>query len=174
MNIIGPDKVLSQAEIEAILTADVCKKIDVWRSKFPENQAQSALLASLTESQQAHDGYVTDEHITAIASLLSIPKIMVYESASFYSMIELKPVGKHVINICTNIACQLKGSEPIQKTLEEKLNITCGQTTKDGRYTLRAVECLAACVQAPAMQIADKYHEYLTPESALRVIDELE
>ena len=92
----------------------------------------------------------------AVADYLGMPKIAVYEVATFYTMYELKPVGKHKINVCTNISCMLRGSEEIVEHLEKRLGIKLGETTADGKFTLREVECLAACVNAPVMQIGQR------------------
>jgi NADH-quinone oxidoreductase subunit E len=107
----------------------------------------------------------------AVADYLNMPRIAVYEVASFYSMYALEPVGKHLINVCTNISCKLKNSDAIVNYLEKKLDIKLGETTCDGRFTLRAVECLGACIGAPMMQVDKEYHEHLTSESIDSVLE---
>jgi len=100
----------------------------------------------------------------ALAIYLDIPKISVYEVATFYTMYDLKPVGKHKVNVCTNISCQLNGSEQLVEHLEKSLGVKLGETTADGNVTLREVECLGACCGAPMMQVGRDYHEHLTTE----------
>ena len=110
----------------------------------------------------------------AVAEYLDMPNIAVYEVASFYTMYEHQPVGKNIINVCTNISCKLRGSTDIMNYLEEKLEIIQGQTTSDQRFTLRAVECLGACIHAPMMQINKDYHENLTYEKIDTILEQCE
>lgn len=144
------------------------EKINHWIAKYPEDQKQSAVMSALMVIQEEH-GYLSDEAMTDLAHYLGMPPISVFEVASFYSMYERAPVGRHVINVCTNISCQLRGSAQIMKHLEKKLKIKAGDTSADNRFTLRSVECLGACVNAPMMQIDKTYHEHLTPS----VVDEV-
>jgi NADH-quinone oxidoreductase subunit E len=109
----------------------------------------------------------------ALASYLSIPAISVYEVATFYTMFDLEPVGKHKISVCTNISCMLCGSEEIMNHLQNKLNIKAGQTTEDGLITLKEVECLGACVGAPMLLLDKQYHEHLTPEKIDQILQGL-
>ncbi len=146
------------------LPKNVCDEIDHWLTKFPEDNKQSALLPALTATQKANQGFLTEELIKAVADYLDVPSIAAFEVASFYSMYDLKPVGKHKINVCTNISCMLCGSKDVMTHLKNRLKINVGETTADGQFTLRGVECLAACVGAPMMQLDDTYHEKLTPE----------
>lgn len=138
--------------------------IDIWIAKYPVDQKQSAVMAALQIAQDDQGGYLTTEIMDAIADYLSMPKIAVYEVASFYSMYELKPVGAHKICVCTNISCMLRGSDDITKHLQDRLGIDFGQTTADGKFTLKEVECLAACGGAPMMQIDKDYYENLTTD----------
>ena len=117
-------------------------------------------------------GHLTKESMDAVAAYLSMPAIAVYEAATFYSMYEHKPVGRHLVNVCTNISCKLRDSAAIVNYLEEKLDIKLGDTTNDGRFTLRAVECLGACVNAPMMQVDKNYHENLTAEIIDTVLEQ--
>jgi len=103
-----------------------------------------------------------------------MPNIAAYEVATFYSMLELKPIGKNKICVCTNISCQLRGSAQIVAHLEKRLGIKMGETTADGKYALKNVECLGACVGAPMLQIGDQYYENLTPESVDKILEEVE
>jgi NADH-quinone oxidoreductase subunit E len=147
--------------------------IDHWLKKFPSNQRQSALLAALHIVQDECEGHLTEPALTAIADYIGIPTIAVYEVASFYMMYDLKPVGKFKLYVCTNIACQLRGSEEIMQHLEKKLAITPGETTKDGRFSLKEFECLGACTGAPMMQINKDYYENLTPARVDEILEGL-
>jgi NADH-quinone oxidoreductase subunit E len=110
----------------------------------------------------------------AVAAYLGMPKIAVYEVATFYTLFDLQPVGKHKISVCTNISCMLNGSDQIVDYLQKKLDVKLGETTKDGKFTVRSVECLAACGGAPMMQIGREYHENLTPEKIDNILASLE
>jgi NADH-quinone oxidoreductase subunit E len=147
------------------------KDIDHWIAKYPADQKQSAVMSTLRIVQDEH-GHLTKELMNAVADYLDMPPIAVYEVASFYTMYEHKPVGKHSINVCTNISCMLRDSASVVRHLEKKLGIKLGETTDDGRFTLRSVECLGACVNAPMMQVDKDYHENLTPESIDKVLEQ--
>ncbi len=148
--------------------------IDNWIAKYPTEQKQSAVMAALRIVQDQNGGYLTNDLIEAIAEYLDMPAIAVYEVATFYSMYELKPVGKYKICICTNISCMLCGSDTIVNHLQKKLGIKLGETTADGKFTLKEVECLGACVNAPMLQIGQQYFENLTPEKLDHIIDSLD
>jgi NADH-quinone oxidoreductase subunit E len=150
--------------LHGYLSAERIKEVDQWIAKYPADQKQSAVMQALMLVQEEH-GYLKPDLMDAVADYLDMPAISVYEVASFYSMYELKPVGKNTINVCTNISCLLKGSNQVVKHLQKKLGIKLGETTADGRFTLRSVECLGACVGAPMMQINKNYHENLTTTS---------
>lgn len=139
-------------------------EINKWIAKYPEDQRQSAVMSTLMIVQEEH-GYLTATLMDAIADYLDMAPIAVYEVASFYTMYEHKPVGKHLVNVCTSISCLLRGSDGVINHLEKKLGIKVGETTDDGRFTLRTVDCLGACVNAPMMQVDKDYHENLTAES---------
>ncbi len=158
-------------EVEKIeLSKKVKTDIDYWLKKFPETQRQSALLAALHIVQDAHNGYLTPPLMEAIAAYIGIPAIAVLEVASFYMMYDLKPTGKHKLYVCTNIACQLRGADEIMHHLEKKLKVKPGETTQDGRFTLKEFECLGACTGAPMMQINKDYYENLTPEKVDKIL----
>ncbi|KTD65402.1 NADH dehydrogenase I chain E [Legionella santicrucis] len=157
--------------LRQLVSAERMKEIDHWIAKYPIDQKQSAVMSALRLVQEEH-GYLTTELMDAIANYLDMPPISVYEVASFYTMYEHKQVGRHLINVCTNISCMLCDSAAVVKHLEKKLNIKLGETTDDGRFTLRAVECLGACVNAPMMQVDKDYHENLTPESIDKVLEQ--
>jgi NADH-quinone oxidoreductase subunit E len=157
------------------LSPHVRAEIDRWVSKFPADRKRSAVLAALREVQHENGGYLTTALMDAVAEYLELPPITVYEVASFYSMFELKPVGRHSISVCTNVSCMLRGSDEIVAHIENKLGIKTGQSTADGKFYLKnEEECLAACVRAPMMQIDHIYYEDLTPEKVDQILDNLE
>ena len=138
-------------------------------AKYPPERKSSAVMAALRIAQEEH-GWLSEPLMDYVAQLLEMRPIQVYEVATFYSMYDLKPVGKHKINVCTNISCMLCGSDEVVKHLEQKLGIKMGETTADGRFTLRAVECLAACGGAPMFQIGKTYYENLTPQKIDQIL----
>ncbi len=164
---------MSQEKI-ALLSADSRADIDRWIAKYPSEQKQSAVMAALRIAQEHNGGWLTNELIDAVAAYLDMEPIAAYEVASFYSMYELKPVGRHKICVCTNISCMLCGSDGVVSHLEQRLGIKMGQTTSDGRFTLKEVECLGACVNAPMFQVGRQYYENLTPEKIDAILDGLD
>jgi NADH-quinone oxidoreductase subunit E len=157
-----------------LLSDSVRAEIDRWMLRYPPDQKRSAVMESLRFVQQENQGWLTTDLMDAVAEYLDMPKIAVYEVASFYTMYNLKPVGRHVIDVCTNISCMLADSEKIIEHLQRRLEIGLGETTPDGKFTLREVECLAACKDAPVCMIGKKYFEKLTPESMDKILEELE
>ena len=141
-------------------------------AKYPPERKSSAVMAALRIAQEEH-GWLSVPLMDYIAELLGMRPIQVYEVATFYSMYNLKPVGKHKISICTNISCMLCGSEAIVKHLEKRLGIKLGETTPDGKVTLKEVECLAACCGAPMFQIGKNYYENLTPQKVDEILASL-
>ena len=148
--------------------------IDGWIKKYPEEQKRSAVMAALRIVQDQNNGHLTNDLMDAVAEYLDMPTIAVYEVATFYSMYELEPVGRHKICLCTNISCMLCGSDNIVEHLTQRLGITLGQTTPDGRFTLKEVECLGACVDAPMFQIGDTYYGNLTAEKIDKILEGLD
>ncbi|HHQ69081.1 MAG TPA: NADH-quinone oxidoreductase subunit NuoE [Halothiobacillaceae bacterium] len=158
-----------------LLTEHSRAEIDSWLAKYPEDAKQSAVLAALRIVQHQNNGYVTVELMDAIAEYLEMEPISVYEVASFYSMIETKPCGRHHVSICTNISCMLMGSDQIVEHCEKKLGIKIGESTPDGRiYLKKEEECLAACGGGPMMQVDHVYYEDLTPEKVDEILDKLD
>jgi NADH-quinone oxidoreductase subunit E len=148
--------------------------IDGWLAKYPADRKRSAVLAALREVQHENGGYLTTGLMDAVADYLGLPKIAVYEVASFYSMFELKPVGRNSVSICTNVSCMLCGADDIVAHIERKLGISIGESTPDGRIHLKQEEeCLAACCGAPMMQVNHRYYEHLTPEAVDKILDAL-
>ena len=162
-----------QAKLD-LISAESRADIDNWIAKYPPEQKQSAVMAALRIVQDQNGGYLTNELIEAVAEYLDMQSIAVYEVATFYSMYELKPVGKHKICVCTNISCMLCGSDEVVKHLQDKLGIRLGETTADGMFTLKEVECLGACVNAPMLQVGNEYHENLTKEKLDQLIEGLQ
>ena len=158
-----------------LLSAHARAEIDHWLTRYPPDRKQSAVLAALREVQHENDGYLTTDLMDAVADYLDMPPIAVYEVASFYSMFELKPVGRHCIAVCTNISCMLRGSDTVLSYIERKLGIKLGESTPDGKFFLKKEEeCLAACCGAPMMQVNHVYYENLTPEKVDRILGSLE
>ncbi len=155
-----------------MLSESSLQEIDRELAKYPADRRQSALMAALRIAQDEH-GWLSDELIVYVAGIIRVPPVRAYEVASFYSMYELKPVGKHKICVCTNISCMLRGSDAVVGHLKTRLGIGLGQTTADGQITLKEVECLAACAGAPMMQVNRDYHENLTPERIDAILETL-
>jgi len=157
------------------LSAHVREAIDKWTARFPEERKRSAVIGALHAAQHENAGYLTPEIMDAVAAYLELPPIQVYEVATFYSMFETKPVGRHSVSICTNVSCMLRGAEDLVEHVENKLGISVGESTGDGRiYLKREEECLAACCGAPMMMVDHVYHENLTPERIDEILDALD
>lgn len=133
-------------------------------AKYPAEHKRSAVMACLRIAQEHNGGHLTDELIKFVANYLCMPAVAVLEVATFYTMYEHAPVGKHKISVCTNVSCQLKGCHKIEEHLKKKLGVDWNGTSADGQFTLKEVECLGACIGAPVVQIDKAYHENLTPE----------
>ena len=142
-------------------------------ARYPEGRHKSALIPILHIAQAEFDGWLSPEVMDYVASILNILPIEVYEVASFYSMFNLKPVGKCLLEVCRTSPCWLKGSEDLVEYLEKKLAIKVGETTKDGMFTLKTVECLGSCGTAPMLQCGETYHENLTFEKTDALLDKL-
>lgn len=166
---------MSETQEKVELSAHTRSEIDRWAKKYPADQKQSAVLAALREVQHENKGYLTVELMDAVADYLEMPRIAVYEVASFYSMLETQPVGRNSISVCTNISCMLCGSDEIVEHIEKKLGIKTGESTPDGRYYLkREEECLAACCGGPMMMVNHKYYENLTIDKVDEILDQLD
>lgn len=157
-----------------LISPESRSEIEAWLAKYPADQRRSAVIAALRIVQEQNGGWLTTELMDAVAEYLGLRPIEVYEVATFYSMFELSPVGRHKISICTNISCMLCGSSQVVKHLEKRLGIKLGETSADGKFTLKEVECLGACVDAPMFQIGRTYYERLTPEKIDAILDELD
>lgn len=148
--------------------------IDRWVAKYPVDQKQSAIIPVLLLVQEQHRGWLPRHIIDAVADYLEMPRIAAYEVATFYSMFELQPVGKYKLELCTNVSCSLSGAVELLQHIEQRLGIKVGETTPDGKFTLREVECLGACVNGVALQIGHTYHEGMTPEKFDNLLAELD
>ncbi len=149
-------------------------EIDHWVAKFPPDRKRSAVISALRAAQHENNGYLTAPIMDAIGAYLGLPPIHVYEVATFYSMFETHPVGRHHLSVCTNISCMLRGSADIVAYVEAKLGIKTGESTPDGRIFLKCEEeCLAACTGAPMLMVDHVFHENLTPAKVDQILDEL-
>ncbi len=150
------------------------REIDKWVAKYPPERKRSAVMSALRIVQDANGGSLNQPLMDAVAEYLDMEPISVYEVATFYSMYEMKPVGRNKISVCTNISCMLCGSDEVVGHLKKRLGVGLGQTTADGKVTLKEVECLGACCGAPMIQVNKTYHEFLTPEKIDAILDTLE
>ena len=158
-----------------ILSDLVRSEIDRWKTRFPEGRQRSAVIGALQAVQHENNGYLTPELMNGVADYLDLPTIQVYEIATFYSMFQTKPVGRHTVSICANVSCMLRGADEIIKCVQNKLGVKLGESTEDGRiYLKKEEECLAACCGAPMMMVDHNYHENLTPEIIDTILDDLE
>ena len=167
-------RVADPVDKEALFTPEIRAEIDQWIAKYPPEWRQSAVMAGLRILQDHNGGWLTRQLMDDLAAYLDMPEVAVYEVATFYSMYELEPVGRHKLCVCTNVSCMLNGSDRVVEHLEKRLGVKLGETTADGRFTLKEVECLGACGGAPVMQLGRQYYENLTPEILDSILDGLE
>jgi NADH-quinone oxidoreductase subunit E len=158
---------------EVKFSDETLEKIKLLMARYPADHQKSALLPMLHIAQEELGGYLSVEVMDYVAKLLNIQAIEVYEVATFYSQYYLDKVGKNVIEVCHTGPCAMCGGEDIADYLERKLNIKTGETTPDGIFSLRRVECLGACGLAPVMQINTEFYEFLTKEKIDRIIEDL-
>ncbi|MGH7000547.1 MAG: NADH-quinone oxidoreductase subunit NuoE, partial [Stellaceae bacterium] len=154
-------------------TPENLKKAQAHIAKYPSGRQASAVLPLLDLAQRQHDNWVPRAAMDTVAGMLGMARIRVYEVATFYTMFNLKPVGKHFFQICTTTPCWLRGSDQVVAACKKKLGIGIGETTSDGTFTLREVECLGACVNAPIIQVNDDFYEDLDGRSTEALIDAL-
>jgi NADH-quinone oxidoreductase subunit E len=164
----GPDQPASFA-----FTAENLERANVIIAKYPPGRQQSAVMPLLDLAQRQSGNWLPRAAMDAVADMLGMPRIKAYEVATFYSMYNLRPVGRHFVQICTTTPCWLVGSDGIVEACKKRLGIGFGETTPDRQFTLAEVECLGACVNAPMMQINDDYYEDLTPENTVALLDAL-
>ena len=156
------------------INKDISILIDNVLQKFPKDRKKSAIIESLLILQHNNNGYITKEIIHELSKYLSVSEIEIYEVATFYSMINIKPVGKNIIAVCNNVSCMLRGSDKILSHIEKKLNIKVGESTADNKFYLKdEIECLAACNGGPMMQINHKNYENISIEQVDKIIENL-
>ena len=156
------------------INKDISILIDNVLQKFPEDRKKSAIIESLLILQHHNNGYVSKEIIYELSKYLSVSEIEIYEVATFYTMINTKPVGKNIIAVCNNVSCMLRGSDKILSHIEKKLNIKVGESTADNKFYLKdEIECLAACNGGPMMQINHKNYENISIEQVDKIIENL-
>ena len=175
MSILSHDSPVAGAA--ASLDDETRAYIDHWLAKFPAGKAgrRGAVIQALFKAQQNNGGWLSTELMDAVADYLDLPPVWVYEVASFYSMLETRPVGRNTVAICTNISCMLRGANRIVDHVESRLGVKLGETTSDGRiYLKKEEECVAACVGAPMMIVNGHYHERLTEQTVDEILDGLE
>jgi NADH-quinone oxidoreductase E subunit len=168
----GPDTPVEQPASFAF-TPENLAKAKAHIAKYPPGRQQSAVLPLLDLAQRQHDNWLSRAAMDHVAGLLDLAPIRVYEVATFYTMFNLRPVGRHFFQICTTTPCWLRGSSDVVQACERKLGIAIGETTADGLFTLKEVECLGACVNAPVIQVNDDFYEDLDPSSTEALIDAL-
>jgi NADH-quinone oxidoreductase subunit E len=157
-----------------LLSEETRRQIDHWVAKFPPGRQRSATIEALRASQEQNHGFLTVDLMDAVAEYLKLPPVQVYEVASFYSMFETHPCGRHHVSICTNISCMLNGAEELVEHAQKKLGIRLNESTPDMRIFLKQEEeCLAACTGAPMCMVDHVFHEHLTPEKLDKILDEL-
>ena len=159
---------------KATFPPEVTAQLESWLTRYPKNQKQSVIIPGLHILQDYNGGYLTTELMAQLAHFLEVPETSVYEVATFYSMYQLKPVGRHKLNVCDNISCLLKGAKDIITHIERKLGISTGQTTSDGRITLQSVECQGACCGAPMLEVDKVFYENLTIDKVDQILTALE
>ncbi len=157
----------------SVLSAESLSQIDREVAKYPADQKQSAVMSALRIAQ-VEKGWLAPETIEYVAEYLGMPAIAVYEVASFYNMYDLAPQGRHKVTLCTNLPCQLQGAGEIAEHLRKRLGVEFGETTADGRYTLKEGECMGACGDAPmCLHNNHRMHTRLTPELVDSLLDEM-
>ena len=161
--------------MDNLLPKNITNTIDHWIQKFPQGKQRSAIIAALHAVQHHNNGFLTNDLLNQVAEYINIPKMNVYEVATFYSMFQTQPVGKHEIAVCNNISCMLRGSDEIISHIENKLNISLGESTSDGNIFLKKEEeCLAACTGAPMMMVDHIYIENLTIKKVDEILERLQ
>lgn len=169
-----PLAVIHDVDKETLLTPELRSAIDRHVAKYPPEWKQSAVMPALTLVQQYNGGWLTQELMNQVAAYLDMPEVAVYEVATFYAMYDLEPVGRHKICICNSISCMLGGAEALLEHIEEHHGIKPGETSEDGKYTLKEFECLGACRHAPVVMVDDAYHECVTPAGMDKIIAKLD
>lgn len=159
---------------QGILTDKAIEHLDHWAAKFPDYGKHSAIIPALKFIQEEAGGWLSDDLIKAVADYLDMPRIKAFEVATFYTMLNLKPTGRHKLAVCNNLPCKLADADRIVDHIKRKLNIQENEADDSGRFYLETVECMGACHGAPMMQVDDRdYHENLTVEKVDRLLDQI-
>ncbi len=159
--------------LKELVPQSAIDEIEIWKKKYPPERKRPPIMPTLKVVQEHNGNYLTTEMMQAVAEYLDVPPVAVYEVATFYTMFNLDKMGKHVLSVCTNISCSLRGSDQVVEHLENRLNIKLGETTKDGLFTIKEVECMAACGGAPMLEVDKTYHENLTPEKIDQILSDI-
>ena len=167
------DVAIQTKEAPFFFTKENLEKAKAFIRKYPPGRQASAVLSLLDLAQRQCGGWLPLSAMNAVASILEMPPIRVYEVATFYTMFNLKPVGKYLVQVCTTTPCQLRGAEDVLKTCCELLKVKVGENTPDGLFTVKEVECLGACVNAPVVQINDDYYENLDSQKMKDILKKL-
>jgi len=159
--------------LKELIPQSAIDEIEMWIKKYPPERKRPPIMPALKVVQEHNGNYLTTEMMQAVAEYLDVPHVAVYEVATFYTMFNLDKMGKHVLSVCTNISCSLRGSNKVVEHLENRLNIKLGETTEDGLFTIKEVECMAACGGAPMLEVDKIYHENLTEEKIDQILSEI-
>ncbi|MEJ2386965.1 MAG: NADH-quinone oxidoreductase subunit NuoE [Chromatiaceae bacterium] len=159
---------------EQLFTPEIRAEIDRQIAKYPAEWRQSAVMPALTLVQEWNGGWLTRALMDDVAAYLDMPAVAVYEVATFYSMYDLEPVGRHKVCVCNSVSCMLSGSDDLIQHVERKYGVRPGETTGDGKFTFKEVECLGACRHAPAVLVGKTYHESLSPATLDKLIEDLD
>lgn len=170
----APLSVPSVCDKETLFTPEIRAEIDGFVAKYPAEWKQSAVMPALTLVQETNGGWLSRELMDDVAAYLDMPQVSVYEVATFYGMYDLEPTAKNKVGVCNSVSCMLCGSEELIEHVEKTYGVKPGQTTSDGRFTFKEVECLGACRHAPAVLIGKTYHENLSSEELDKLIEGLE
>jgi len=170
----APLRVPSDRDKETLLTPEIRAEIDRYVTRYPAGREQSAVMSALTLVQEANGGWLSRELMDDVAAYLDMPRVSVYEVATFYGMYDLEPTSKNKVGICNSVSCMLCGSEDLISHVEKKYGVKPGETTSDGKFTFKEVECLGACRHAPTVLIGKTYHENLSSEELDKLIEGLE
>jgi len=170
----APLGVVSDCDKETLFTPEIRAEIDRHVAKYPAEWKQSAVMPALTIVQELNGGWLSRELMDKVAAYLEMPQVSVYEVATFYGMYDLKPTARNKVGICNSVSCMLCGSEGLIEHIEKKYGVKPGETTSDGQFTFKEVECLGACRHAPAVLIGKTYHESPSSDELDELIEGLE
>jgi len=159
--------------LKELVPESAIDEIEDWIKKYPVERKRPPIMPALKVVQEHNGNYLTTEMMQAVAEYLDVPHVAVYEVATFYTMFNLDKMGKHILSVCTNISCSLRGSNKVIDHLESRLNIKLGETTKDGLFSIKEVECMAACGGAPMLEVDKVYHENLTSEKIDQILSDI-